>query len=145
MGRMTDKQTDNRMYIYTRNRGIILVGWTRNLTAVEECLAGICFFLSNSVSLYTATKIPFIFFRKGIARGLSPNSHIHVSVSDLYIPRIKGLVFLSNSPLHCNENPIYVFPEKELRGLNLNFHTFMFCERFIPWTADRSTYFPAAE
>jgi hypothetical protein len=22
---------------------------------------------------------------------------------------------------HCNENPIYVFPEKELRGLNPNF------------------------
>ncbi len=37
-----DKQTDNRMYIYTRNRGIIpVVGWTRNLTAVEECWAGI--------------------------------------------------------------------------------------------------------
>jgi hypothetical protein len=40
-----DKQTDNRMYIYTRNRGIIpVVGWTRNLTGVEECLAGIWFF-----------------------------------------------------------------------------------------------------
>ncbi len=24
--------------------------------------------------------------------------------------------------LHCNENPIYVFPEKELRGLSPNFH-----------------------
>ncbi len=24
--------------------------------------------------------------------------------------------------LHCNENPIYVFPEKELRGLIPNFH-----------------------
>jgi hypothetical protein len=24
--------------------------------------------------------------------------------------------------MHCNENPIYVFPEKELRGLSLNFH-----------------------
>ncbi len=23
--------------------------------------------------------------------------------------------------LHCNENPIYVFPEKELRGLSPNF------------------------
>jgi hypothetical protein len=23
---------------------------------------------------------------------------------------------------HCNENPIYVFPEKELRGLSPNFH-----------------------
>jgi hypothetical protein len=24
--------------------------------------------------------------------------------------------------IHCNENHIYVFPEKELRGLSLNFH-----------------------
>jgi hypothetical protein len=24
--------------------------------------------------------------------------------------------------LHCNESPIYVFPEKELRGLSPNFH-----------------------
>ncbi len=24
--------------------------------------------------------------------------------------------------LHCNENPTYVFPEKELRGLSPNFH-----------------------
>ncbi len=24
--------------------------------------------------------------------------------------------------LHCNENPIYVFPEKKLRGLSPNFH-----------------------
>ncbi len=24
--------------------------------------------------------------------------------------------------IHCNENPIYVFPRKELRGLNPNFH-----------------------
>jgi hypothetical protein len=23
---------------------------------------------------------------------------------------------------HCNENPIYVFPEKELRGISPNFH-----------------------
>jgi hypothetical protein len=25
-------------------------------------------------------------------------------------------------PLRCNENPIYVFPEKELRGLSPDFH-----------------------
>jgi hypothetical protein len=24
--------------------------------------------------------------------------------------------------LHCNENPIYLFPEKELRGLSPSFH-----------------------
>jgi hypothetical protein len=28
----------------------------------------------------------------------------------------------SNESLHCSENPIYVFSEKELRGLSLNFH-----------------------
>jgi hypothetical protein len=28
------------------------------------------------------------------------------------------------SPIHCNENPIYVFPEKELRGLSSNFHIY---------------------
>ena len=27
-----------------------------------------------------------------------------------------------NSKEHCNEKPIYVFPEKELRGLSPNFH-----------------------
>jgi hypothetical protein len=37
---------------------------------------------------YTATKIPFMYSLFCELRGLSPNSHIHVSVSDLYIPRI---------------------------------------------------------
>ncbi len=36
---------------------------------------------------HTATAIPFMIPFLGIA-GLSPNFHIHVSVSDLYIPRI---------------------------------------------------------
>ncbi len=45
--------------------------------------------------------------------------------------------------LHCNENPIYVFPEKELRGLSPNFHIRV-CEQLI-YFQDRSTYFPAAE
>jgi hypothetical protein len=30
-------------------------------------------------------------------RGLSPNFHIHVSVSDLYIPRIGPHIYLQNS------------------------------------------------
>ncbi len=30
-----------------------------------------------------------------------------------------------NSQLHCNENPIYVFPVKELRGLSPNFHIYV--------------------
>ncbi len=43
--------------------------------------------LKNTKSYYmhTATKISFLFWE---LRGLSPNFHIHVSVSDLYIPRI---------------------------------------------------------
>jgi hypothetical protein len=36
----------------------------------------------------TARKIPFYVFLFWELRGLSPNFHIHVSVSDLYIPRI---------------------------------------------------------
>jgi hypothetical protein len=33
---------------------------------------------------------------------------------------------VSNSGVYyCNENPIYVFPEKELRSLILNFHNYM--------------------
>jgi hypothetical protein len=28
----------------------------------------------------------------------------------------------SNESIHCNENPIYVFPEKKLRGLRPHFH-----------------------
>jgi hypothetical protein len=35
----------------------------------------------------TATKIPFIFPEKEWC-GISPNFHVHVSVSDLYIPKI---------------------------------------------------------
>ncbi len=44
---------------------------------------------------------------------------------------------------HCNENPIYVFPKKELRGLSTNFHIphSYVCERFIYY---QSTYFPTA-
>jgi hypothetical protein len=52
-----------------------------------------------SIRSYTAktqyrkfqTNIP----REGIAAGLSPNFHIHVSVSDLYIPKI-GLPMQEN-------------------------------------------------
>ncbi len=32
------------------------------------------------------------------------------------------MTFIRLSPLFCNKNPIYVFPEKELRGLSSNFH-----------------------
>ncbi len=43
---------------------------------------------------YTATKIPNYVFPEKELRGLNPNFHIHVSVSDLYIPRIGPHIFL---------------------------------------------------
>ncbi len=45
---------------------------------------------------------------------------------------------------HCNENPISVLLEKELRGLSPNFPTFIVFELFL-YSQNRSTYFPAAE
>jgi hypothetical protein len=36
--------------------------------------------------------------------------------------RGKSLDLFQNSMVHCNENPIYVFLEKELRGLSPSFH-----------------------
>jgi hypothetical protein len=46
--------------------------------------------------------------------------------------------------MHCNENPIYVFPEKELSGLSSNFHMDVSVAIYIS-SQDRSKYFPAAE
>jgi len=45
----------------------------------------------------TEPKIPFMCYRKKILRGLSPNSYIHVSVSDLYIPRISPHIWLQQN------------------------------------------------
>ncbi len=40
---------------------------------------------------------------------------------------------------HCNENAIYVFPEKELRGLSLSFHIRVtVSELYIPRIGDRN-------
>jgi hypothetical protein len=50
-------------------------------------------------------------------------------------------ILLLLSGEHCNENPIYVFPVKELHSFSPYFHIH---ERFI-YSQDRSTYFPAAE
>jgi hypothetical protein len=33
--------------------------------------------------------------------------------------------------MHCSENPIYVFPEKKLRGRRPNFHIYVFVRDFI--------------
>jgi hypothetical protein len=40
---------------------------------------------------------------------------------------------------HCKENPIYVLPEKKLRGLSLKFLHSCICERFI-YSQDWSNY-----
>jgi hypothetical protein len=44
--------------------------------------------------------------------------------------------------VHCNKNPIYVFPEKELRGHSPYSHIHV--KRFI-FPQDGSAYFPVAE
>ncbi len=64
-------------------------------------------------------------------RGLSPNFHIHVSVSDLYIPTLQ---------LKSN----LCIPFWEMRDLSPNFHHSYVCERFI-YSQDQSTFFPAVE
>jgi hypothetical protein len=50
-----------------------------------------------TVDICTATKIPFKYFQKMKLRDLSPNFHIHVSASDLYIPRIDPHIFLQQN------------------------------------------------
>jgi hypothetical protein len=45
---------------------------------------------------------------------------------------------------HCIENPMYVFPEKELRCLSPDFHIHVSVSDLYIFR-DRSTYFPAAE
>ncbi len=46
--------------------------------------------------------------------------------------------------IHCNENPIYKFPEKELCRLSLNFHIHVAVSGlYIPWIGPH--FLPAAE
>jgi hypothetical protein len=47
--------------------------------------------------MYNAAESHLWIPRKGISRGLSPNFHIHVSVSDLQIPRIGPQIFLQHN------------------------------------------------
>ncbi len=51
----------------------------------------------------------------------------------------RAILLLLLSGVHCNENPIYVFPEKELRGLSPNFHidvsvSYLYVPRIGPHT-----------
>ncbi len=55
-----------------------------------------------------------------------------------------SLIFIS-ALLHCNENPIYIFPEKELRGLSPNFHMHVSVSDVCVPRIGPHTVFPAAE
>ncbi len=61
----------------------------------------------------------------------------------------EGIPFITVFTLrlpHCNENPIYIVPEKELCGVSPNFRIHCVCKWFIIiYSQDRSTYLPAAE
>jgi hypothetical protein len=50
-----------------------------------------------SLTLHTERKNPILVFPEKELRGLSPNFHIHVSVSDLYILRIGQHIFLQQN------------------------------------------------
>jgi hypothetical protein len=45
---------------------------------------------------------------------------------------------------HCKEIPIYVFPEKEMRGPSPNFHIHVSVSD-LSISTDRYTYFPGAD
>jgi hypothetical protein len=68
-------------------------------------------------------------------------------MTEIYVKRLHRLshsTALYAVYKHCNENLIYVFPEKELRDLNPNFYIHVSMSVFL-YSQDRSTYFPAAE
>ncbi len=46
----------------------------------------------------------------------------------------------SKKNMHCNENPICVFPEKEVRGLSPNFHIHMSVSGLYIYAARRQLY-----
>ncbi len=62
---------------------------------------------------------------------------MNLGISIIYV-KPKG------APPHCNENPICVFPEKELCGLSPNFHIHVSLGDLL-YYQDWSTYFPVAE
>ncbi len=54
------------------------------------------------MSILQCNENPIYVFLFWELRGLSPNFHIHVSVSDLYIPRIDPHIFLQqNGQIDC--------------------------------------------
>ncbi len=71
--------------------------------------------------------------------GNHPCSYLMIFLMSLAFPALPGVLSISLFPaVHCNENSIYVFPEKELCGFSPYFHIHVS-------VSNRSTYFPAAE
>jgi hypothetical protein len=76
-----------------------------NVTSKRQQYSQIYVFLLFSTSR-TATKTPFMYFRKGIAR---PQSQFpHVSVSDLYIPGISPHIFPAAEHRKTDPGNIYI-------------------------------------
>ncbi len=48
-------------------------------------------------------------------------------------------------PIHCIENPIYVFPEMKLRGLVTSSYTHVSVSDFYVYFKDQSAYLAAAK
>ncbi len=57
--------------------------------------------------------------------------NMHVEQKRQVSPPVNLSLLTGDGPLHCNENPTYVFLEKKLRGLSPNFHSSCVCERFL--------------
>jgi hypothetical protein len=62
-------------------------------------------FLFYSPQALHCKENPIYLFLFWELRGLSPNFHIHVSVSDLYIPRIGPHIFLQQSTERRQTDP----------------------------------------
>jgi hypothetical protein len=65
-----------------------LDSFLKTITPVSNCL---------TLSLLHCKDNPIYVFHEKRPRGHSPNFHIHVSVSDLYIPRIGPHIFLEQN------------------------------------------------
>jgi hypothetical protein len=95
---------------------------------------------------------------KGKSHNICPAFHIHLDIIQkrVHLPKCNKILFFryhltekilfswSCCGLHWKGISIYVFIEKELRGLSPKFLHSCVCERFI-YSQDRSTYFSAAE
>jgi hypothetical protein len=91
-------------------------------------LSSICMcriFKMNNFAAYTATKISSTCYQKRNCTASVPNFHIHVSVSDLYIPTM-GLSILSFFLLFYS-----------LSGLSMTYCTSRFLKFFLTQTIEK--------